>query len=458
MLIYLHFIQYACITLYKFNFGHTFFLLAKRKAARNGRHASLSFFIVSVSIGSTVTMRSMRLARHKMGMPVANPLVAALNRTGLVNLLRRHAAIVAALHAVALVVALALEANLAGLHANMIAVFLTVAFCLAAPVAILMLSLYVFFTAELIDTRAVISIVAGRLVTAERIIAPEQTAHAACGMRIGIGAQIGIAAAALIRIAIVLLIALTDHMLRNSIAVLAHRLMLMRTILTGIMAFYAAGSGFMLLAVAGIMTRMTAGRRRMVETIGDTMTAAAARRLGMLGAVAGIMAALAAGRLAVIRSIADHVAGLAAGCSLMLHAVTGVVTFLAAGCQLMIFAISNAVPRLSASRLAVSQLITDIMTLGAAGCLAMFLAVAIEMSPRSARCALMVHAVTVKMPLDPTGLGTIMIDTVKLLMARGLACGLGGVIRRQRANRHHAAQKNHRQQHRQNLLQDFRLL
>jgi len=43
-------------------------------------------------------------------------------------------------------------------------------------------------------------------------------------------------------------------------------------------------------------------------------------------------------------------------------------------------------------------------------------------------------------------------------MTRSLAGRLGRIIRSQRADRQHAAQQNHRQQRRQNLLQDFRLL
>jgi len=326
----------------------------------------LSRRVVSLPVALMMAVLSMRPVLRMMRVMVANPLAAAFNRADLMTLSGRHAAIMAALHAVALVMALALAAGLAGLHADVIAMLFAVALCLAAPVAVFMLALYVFFAVQPINAGAVIGVIAGRLMTAERIIAPEQTAHAARSMRIGIGAQIGIAAAALRRIAEMLLIALADHMLRRGIAVFAHRLMLMRAHLAGIVVFHAAGCDFMLFAVAGIVSALAARCSRVIRTVGYAMAALAAGCVGMLGTVAGIVSALAAGCLAVIRTVTAHVTSLAAGRSLMLHAIAGKMTFLTANRSVMVLSIRGTVFFKAAGSKTMRQLITGIVFLGAA--------------------------------------------------------------------------------------------
>ena len=192
-------------------------------------------------------------------MAVAHPQLAALNRAALMALAGRLAAVVAALHVVILIVAHILAAGFAILAAGVIVMVLAIALRLAAPGTILVIRLDILSAAQRIDARTMIRIAAGRLMAAEGVIAPEQTAHPAGGMRIGVGAAIGIAAASLCRIAVVFLIALTDHVLRNSVAVLAHRLVQMRAHLAGEVAFHAAGCQRVVPAVAGIMTGMPQG-------------------------------------------------------------------------------------------------------------------------------------------------------------------------------------------------------
>ena len=81
-------------------------------------------------------------------------------------------------------------------------------------------------------------------------------------MRIGVGAAVGIAAAALRRIAVVLHIALADHVLRHGVAVLAHRLMQMRAAFAGKVAFHTAAGRFMvpvmeLISIVKVFIRYT---------------------------------------------------------------------------------------------------------------------------------------------------------------------------------------------------------
>ena len=153
-----------------------------------------------------------------------------------------HAAIVAAFHAVILAKLLRTAALRAGVDTPGVAMLAAIgAAGVTAVAAGLMIVLDELFAIHRIHARTMVRIAAGRLMAAEGVIAPEQTAHTARGMRVGVRAAVDVAAAALRRITEVLLIAFTDHVLRNGVAVLAHRLMQMRSHLAGKVAFHAAG-------------------------------------------------------------------------------------------------------------------------------------------------------------------------------------------------------------------------
>ena len=364
-----------------------------------------------------------------------------------------YAGIMTAGHLMALVVALGVAALGADIHAELITVRFAIALIPAAPPAFCMLSLHVRFAIELIHARTMVGVSAWRFMTAEAAVAPEQAAHTARGMRIGIGAEIRIAAAALRRITDMLHVALTGHMLRFGIAVFAHGLVLMRARLTGIVAFHATGSKFMIFAVAQHMARMTARRRSVIPAVGHAVSGLAARSRSVLLSVAGLVTALAAGSLAVLRAIAAHMSTDAAGSRSMRLPIAGKMAFCTAGSGSMALAIGHAMIFKPAGSLSMGELVAGKMAFCAARAGAMLLAVTIEVAPLTAGSTFMVHAVAVKMARNPTGLWAAMIHAIRFLMSRGLTSGFRSIVRCQRTHRQHRAEHQRCQHQRKNLLQ-----
>lgn len=239
------------------------------------------------------------------------------------------------------------RARIAALGVTML---LAVAQTFAAVLTPLMIGLDITLTVHRIDARTMIGVSARRLMAAEGSIAPKQTAHSARRMRIGAGAPVFIAAAALRRITEMLLITLTDHVLRNRIAILAHRLVLMLAAFADVMTFHAAGRQLVRSAVAGKVSDMSAGCRHMILVVLRAVTIAAALRSHMIKTIAGIVRIDAAGRALMLHTVADGMAGKAAGSRAVLAAVAGIVCRIAAGRRRMVLAVAGIVRRIAAGR------------------------------------------------------------------------------------------------------------
>lgn len=344
----------------------------------------------------------------------------------------------------------------AAVHALAITVLALLAARTSAVAAEIMIILDVLLAAHRIHARTMMSLIARGLVTAKALITPELTAHAAGSVRIGLAAGIGHTASAVNRIAVVLRIALTGLVLRNSIAVLAHNLIIVAAAGTGIMTFHAAGSQLVIPAVAADMARITAGRTEVIVAIGHAVAELAAGCQLMLHTVACIVALRAAHSLAVLLTIAIVVT---ARKHLVRQTVALIVARLAADSRRMVLAVGNAVTFRTTGWLAMLlRLVAGIMALCTAGCRQMLTAVTVIVTPDAAGSLIMVHAVAIEVTLHPAGLRTVMIDAIELLMARLLAGRLGRVICRHRADRQHAHQQHNRQQQRHHFLQNGRLL
>lgn len=402
-----------------------------------------------------------RLLRPEFGMRVFALAVAdvlAANRARLfMDTSGSLAAVVAAAGQLMILAHLFRAAALrAAVHTLAVAVLVPLAARASAIAAEVMRILAVGLAVHRVDARTVIRLAAGRFMAAEAPVAPELAAHAARGMRIGSIAQIGFSAAAESRIAVMLRIAFAGLVLRNSVAVLADNLVIMTAAGTGKVPLDAAGRQFMVPAVAADMARIPARRTYVDFAVVHAVAILAALGNRMLNAVTGIVSLRAADSRAVILAVAAIVA---AGKHLMHHTVALQVTRYAAGRLGMVLPIDYAVALQAAGRLSMNfRLLAGIVAFSAAGRRQMLTAIAVEVAPDAAGSTIMVHAVTVKMALHPAGLGTVMVGTVKFLMARLLAGRLRRIIRRQSADRQHAAQKHNSQQHRQNLFQDVRLL
>lgn len=296
-----------------------------------------------------------------------------------------------------------------------------------------------------IDARTMIAVAARRIVSAEALIAPEQTAHLADGMIPGILAQIGFAAAAVLRIAEMFDVLLALGMLRLRHAVrIGLRGM---AVLAGVVTFHAADRNAVI-AVTADVAGITALARAMVPAVAYAVTPLAAGSLLMHQTVAVEVALLVAQRLGMIRAVAGEMAQ-GAGSGLMPEAVAQQMTRHAAVSITMIQLIGHAVARHAAgSRFVLTHAV--VVAFSAASRRSMILAIAIHMSPVTAGGLLVVHAVTGKVARRPAGLRTVVINSVVLFMARFLTGRLRGVIRSQRAGS--AADQQAQRQHQRNNL------
>ena len=316
----------------------------------------------------------------------------------------------------------------------------------AAPVVIV---LHVLLALHGIDARAVVRIIARGLVTAEGIVAPQLTAHAARGMGIGVAAGILVAAAAHRRIAEVhRLVRLTGHVLRNSAAVLADRLVQVRAHLAGKVTVDAAGSQIMVAVVTGIVTGIAAGSRGVTVAVAHAVTDLAALRTGVIHAVAVIVAALAARTAGMIRAVTVAVAGLEAVGSIMIHAVAAEMTRNTAVRSSVLHAVAHAVTRGTAGRSRMLLIIAVHMARNAAGSRGMILAIAVDMILIAASRKLMIPAITMGMALDPAGLRAVMVHAIAAEVTRLAAVGRALLVRHCAERKHQTQQQTQKHQHR----------
>lgn len=363
-------------------------------------------------------------------------LLVALERLALIAPVvgaRRHAPVVlASLKEVAQTKFLRHAASAAGRHADAVSM-LAGALALSAKMAKLMVFLRVGLSLHLVYARTMVGIVARGFMAAQRAVTPQQAAHAAGCMRIGFGAPVGIAAAAVRRIAVVLLIALTDLVLRGSIAILAdHLVMIMLAAVAGVMIRHAAIRQLMGLSIAGVVAGDAAGSRLMGLGVADAMSALPAGSDHMLVTIAGIVALHTAGGALVKLTITAVVPNGAAGSILMLLPVAVVMAGNAAGSGAMALSVLRAMTRNAAGRSLVVQFIARIMTGSAAGRGGVIPSVAVVMCPGTAGSPGMVEAVTIVVAGNPAGLGAVVIKPIANGMLRILAL-------------RHLSQRQHRQ-------------
>ncbi|MBQ9740306.1 MAG: hypothetical protein IJV91_05135, partial [Kiritimatiellae bacterium] len=181
----------------------------------------------------------------------------------------------------------------------------TGALAAAAQVALRMIAGVPRLAFQRLDARTMVAVAARRIVSAEALIAPEQTAHLADGMIPGILAQIGCAAAALLRIADMFDVLLALGMLRLSHAV---RIRLRgMAVFARIVAFHAADRNAVI-AVTADVAGITALARAMVPAVIHTVAPLAAGSSFVNQTVAVEVTLLVAQRLGVIRTVAGKMA------------------------------------------------------------------------------------------------------------------------------------------------------
>lgn len=321
----------------------------------------------------------------------------------------------------------------------------TGALAATAQVALRMIAGVPRLALQRIDARTMVAVAARRIVSAEALIAPEQTAHLADGMISGVFTQIGFAAAALLRIADMLDVLLALGMLRLSHAV---RIRLRgMAVFARIVAFHAADRNAVI-AVTADVAGITALARAMVPAVIHAVAPLTAGSSFVNQTVAVKVALLVAQRLGVIRTVAGKMAQ-RAGRGLMAEAVAQQMALHAAAGIAMIQSIGHAVARHAAGS-GFMLVLADIVAFCAAGCRSMLSSITVDVRPETALGLVMVHAVASKVARRPAGLRTVVIDAVVLFMARFLTGRLRGVIRSQRAGS--AADQQAQRQHQRNNL------